>query len=181
MDAAISEGPGHSVRLDYRDGDVSMTLLWEPVAKGHVLETKFSSSCSILDQRLIKLGNAAVKDIAEAFMEQHSLEPLETVFEEPKLEAKCPSCGSGRLDRYAKSVKSPNSVPVMPIYQCRECGAKSYHLTDAYLKKLAVSNPGMFELKDLKSMAEDEERFIKELREYIVRIFASKKILSIKP
>ena len=163
------------MRLDYGDGDVSMTMLWEPVADGHVLETKFSSSGSILDQRLIKLGEAAVKDIVEAFMEQHSLEPLETVFEEPRLEAKCPSCGSGRLDRYAKSAKSPNSVPVMPMYQCRECGAKSYHLTDAYLKKLAVSNPGMFESKDIKSMAEDEERFIKELRDYIVRISRRRK------
>ena len=177
----MSESPEHSVRLDYAEGSASITLLWEPMPDNCVLETKFSSTGAILDQKLVRLSSSTLKEMVDTFMEQHSLEPRETVFEEPRLEAACPSCGSHDIVRYIKAAKGSKSVPVMPMYACRNCGAKSYYLTDEYLKKLVRQNPGLFEGKDLGELDKNEERFIKELREYIARVFASKKILSARP
>ncbi len=181
MDATVSESPGHAIRLDCSDEDVSITLLWEPVGPHHVLETKFSNGGAILDQRLIALKDGTIRDITESFMDQNSMEPREGVFEEPALGAACPACGSKDVVRYAKTVSNPDTIPIMPLYLCRSCAARSYHLTDEYLKRLAKRNPELFEAKDLTEFERNEERFIKELREYIARVFASKKILAIKP
>jgi len=61
-----------------------------------------------------------------------------------------------------------------------ECKAKSYYLTDEYLEFLVDSNYNMFSDDEQREIERDKNAFLKELRAYIIRIFASKKIQSIK-
>ena len=179
MEAAISESPRHSIRLDYAER-ARATMLWEPIGREHALETVFDERGAILDQKLVKLNGHTLHDLVSDFLESAGIEPKESVYEEVRIGARCPSCGSAGLRRAAQSAASPASVPVMPLYTCQNCGAKSYHLTDSYLRELVSHNKGLFEPKELEELNTDEERFIKEIREYIARVFASKKILSIK-
>jgi predicted RNA-binding Zn-ribbon protein involved in translation (DUF1610 family) len=100
-------------------------------------------------------------------------------FNEPELSKQCPYCGSNKLVRYTKANKHA-AIPVMPLYICEECRAKSYYLTDEYLEYLVDSNRDMFSQEEQAEIVKDKIAFLKELRAYIIRIFASKKIQSIK-
>ncbi|MCL5099600.1 MAG: hypothetical protein M1158_00540 [Candidatus Marsarchaeota archaeon] len=179
MQAAISESPRHSIRLDYGE-HARTTMLWEPINKDYALETTFDAQGAILNQKLVRLNGHTIRDMVSDFIESSGIESRESVYEEVRLGARCPKCGSPELRRSAQSASSPDNVPVMPMYVCQACGAKSYYLTDSYLKELVRHNKALFEPKELEELDGNEERFIKEIREYISRMFASKKILSIK-
>ncbi len=97
------------------------------------------------------------------------------------VDARCAACGgeiSRELDLVHPSVI--NAVPVVPMYVCRKCGKRHYSMTESYLRDLVKSKKELFEERDLKELSEDEGAFLGTLQEYIIRIFASKKISRIR-
>ena len=68
----------------------------------------------------------------------------------------------------------------MPLYHCRECRGRSYHLTDQYLIHLIAGNPGMFDAKDLERFNGDRASFVTEIKAYVISSFASKRIRRIE-
>jgi hypothetical protein len=68
----------------------------------------------------------------------------------------------------------------MPLYSCTGCSTKSYYLTRDYLEYLVDNNNSMFEAAELSELSKDKNAFMSELEAYIIRIFASKKIMCIK-
>lgn len=98
------------------------------------------------------------------------------------MRALCTKCGNLGLYRELDLV-SPDrirEVPVMPIFICKKCSQKHYSLTDEYLKYLVLSNKQLFESAELKEIDTDLESSINTLKEYIIRIFASKRISKVR-
>lgn len=181
MEASISESPSHSIKLEYSQNGTQVVLLWEQIGEDYLLQTAFDENGGIIDQVLSRLSGRTLRDSVDSFVERNGIEPRESVFEEVKLKKACPKCSKMDLVRVAESTSTASAIPVMPIYICRSCGSKSYYLTDAYLAKLVVKNKELFdpaELEDLSRLG--EEAFMKELREYILRVFAAKKISNIR-
>ncbi|MCL5680179.1 MAG: hypothetical protein M1465_02475 [Candidatus Marsarchaeota archaeon] len=176
----ISESPDHKVKLEYEAEDGTVVVLWEPKEGKYLLQTSFDGSGAILDQRLLKLESHSQNEVIEAFLESNGIEPKESVYESIEFNGSCPSCSTPALVRYASIEGKASKIPIMPIYTCKNCGTKAYHLTDKYLKKLVASNKGLFENVDMQEFAADEQKFINELEAYIIRIFASKHILKVK-
>ncbi len=98
-----------------------------------------------------------------------------------KIDSKCTAC-SGEIARELDLLHPSiiGSVPIVPSFVCKKCSKKFYSMTDNYLKGLVGSKNNLFEEKDLKELKEDEEGFVHTLQEYIIRIFASKKITKIR-
>ncbi|MEM0154237.1 MAG: hypothetical protein QW814_00160 [Methanothrix sp.] len=176
----ISESPEHSIKLEYELGGKLLQALWEPKDGGYTLQTIFDKDGGILDQKLINLQGHDQKEVVEAFMDSNDIEPKESVYEPVALHKECPSCHRRTLVRRSYIEKKPSKIPIMPMYECTNCGSKAYYLTDWYLKKLVVSNKELFEGVDIKEFETDEQKFINELKAYIIRIFASKHVLNIK-
>jgi hypothetical protein len=93
-----------------------------------------------------------------------------------KLNRKCPKCGNIGMQRAADSVGPEFRAMVMPIYTCSSCSTKGYHLTEPYLKFLLEKQKELLSEKEKEEMMANEAAFIKEIKAYIIRIFASKKI-----
>ena len=176
----VAESPNHKIKLEYESMGSTITVLWEPKGSKYLLQTSFDEHGGILDQKLINITNHDRKEVVEAFMDANGIEPKESVYEEIEFKGKCPACGKPELVRYASVESDASKIPIMPIYTCSGCGTEAYHLTDAYLKKLVASNKSLFENLDLEEMAKDEQKFINELKAYIIRVFASKHILNAK-
>ena len=176
----ISESPEHKIKLEYEHEGALLTVLWEPKSGAYLLQTSFDENAVILDQKLINLNNHGQKEVVEAYMDANGIEPKESVYEDVKFRGNCPNCGKPDLVRYASVEHNASKIPIMPIYTCSGCGSKAYNLADAYLKKLVMSDKSLFENIDLEDMARDEQKFINELKAYIVRVFASKHILNAK-
>jgi hypothetical protein len=97
------------------------------------------------------------------------------------VDAACTSCNgilARELDLIHPSVI--NTVPVVPSYICKGCSKRFYSMTDTYLKSLVADKKELFDEKDLKELSVNEEVFVSTLQEYIIRIFASKKISRIR-
>lgn len=95
-----------------------------------------------------------------------------------EMKAKCSSCANVGLTRELdmKPAKSIVDVPVVPIFICEKCGHKHYSLTDQYLKILVANNMHLFEANEMEEINKDRDGSINTLKEYIIRIFASKRI-----
>lgn len=104
----------------------------------------------------------------------------EKTYEEVKLNRQCPHCGGTSLVRFANSVMTSKELPVMPIYSCNACTKRSYYLTDEYLAFLVKNNKALFEGAELAELEKDSQAFMHEMKEYIIRIFATKHIARIR-
>lgn len=175
--STISKGPNNTIKIEYIKNGEPVIKMWETSKDGKISETTFKNNGSITDQAYVNVKD--VREHVESFIRNENLEPSKTNFEEIKLDRKCPKC-SGNIDRYAKDKSVGEDIPIMPLYVCKECNSKSYHLTIEYLHKLVNSNLEMFSDSDKELYKENSESFIKELKEYINRIFASKHIPEIK-
>jgi hypothetical protein len=117
---------------------------------------------------------------AELFLKEIGVaNPKKKDYTETKINKPCPKCNEYALVRHIEAF-SGNDVPIMPIYYCKKCASKSYYLTSEYLEYLLENNMKLFDEKELKDLKNDKIAFVKELNEHIIRIFASKRILSIK-
>lgn len=178
MSSNISESPDHTIKLEYIVNGAKIIKIWETLSDKSVLETTFSPDGGILDQRLFDPSISA-RERADRFVEQEGLEPREGVYEEVLLDKRCPRCG-GEIERYSKIAPNSREIPIVPIYVCRSCGAKSYYMTDSYLKHLISRNSSLFSSIDIKAYKENSKEFINEIREHINRIFAARRIFEIK-
>lgn len=180
-DAAVSRSKNGKVKLEYVQDGKKRTALWEPMCNG-VVETIFDDSGAVLRQVLLpeKAGEGADCHMQRLISELKVMKTAEKEFSEVKINKKCPTCDSDSLVRFTEGITDTTKAPVMPTYICKSCNGKSYYLTDDYLEYLVSNNKEMFEPKELAEMEKDRGAFIHELREYIIRIFASKKIARIK-
>jgi hypothetical protein len=98
------------------------------------------------------------------------------------IHAKCRHCGNIGLKRALDLIAPPDitEVPVVPLFVCGSCRSLHYSLTDDYLRVLVNSKSELFEKEELDRMRGDAAGSVKLLQEYIIRIFASKKISRIK-
>jgi len=178
-EALLSESPKHALKLEYQFEGRAITVLWERLWSKAALKTTFDSEGGILDQRIIRLDKS-LEETVGSFIESETLLVKKTDYKKVKLNKNCPSCGSQSLVRYAEHVSNPEEIPTVPKYLCADCNSESYYLTDSYLNRLVDEHPHLFSEGELSNRNRNSEAFIRELKEYIIKIFAAKKVLTIK-
>ncbi len=145
--------------------------------KDGVLITEFNQRCEVTDQVLSpdRIALAALSAYL-GIKEMKVINRAEYSGINPK--AECSSCSS--IGMHRKLDKVPPSeisdVPVIPIFVCNNCHKNHYSLTDAYLSNLVKRNAHLFDETERSEIGQDTEKSIKTINEYIIRIFASKKI-----
>ena len=162
-----------AARLDY-DGPSGRAICTIERCGSGILKTYFNNEGAILHREPVNPG----KGIEEAATETAMLlgTPVRKGEYSPvKLSKPCPSCSALSLVEHRDS-----GVPIMPVYKCTSCGAKAFMLTDEYLSQLVRENIKAFSDAERKELEADPGKFSDELREYIIRIFASKRIIGIK-
>ena len=176
----LSRSRKGKLKIVYTSNSTRRIMLFEPIGN-NILETTFEHDGSIVNQKLLRMSKSNLENIVGSFIEEiGASEVVQEDYKEVKLERKCPKCGKGPLTRYMDTLLYPREAPVMPFYVCDSCGARSYYLTDTYLKNLIITNREMFSPNEVSQMAKNERIFLDDLRAHIIRIFASKKIMYIK-
>lgn len=179
MDAYISRGNG-ATKLEYSENGSRITKLWEKMGE-HTLETTFNSDGAILVQELTKLSDSGIDERISLILKSAGVVMLKDMrYEDVKLNKPCPKCASPGLSRHLDAFSTRQDIPVMPLYHCKSCGSQSYYLTDSYLEYLVLNNKSMFDVKELSELDANKQAFMEELKAYIIRIFASKRIMCIK-
>ena len=165
----------------YPFGKGTRFCLAEETARGTLI-TEFGSDGEVLDQSCVaaKGADAALaeylKGIGELGVSGSGL-PYEPV----GVKAACAKCGGAvvrELD--LKAPREIGAVPVVPMFVCRNCKSRHYLLTDEYLRRLVQRRPGLFERGEIGEKEADERAFMNTLQEYVIRIFASKRISRLK-
>ncbi len=118
--------------------------------------------------------------VADALKEANVSETKEAQYSDVKFSKPCPKCGQYELLRYVDAFAGKSDAPIMPLYHCNNCNTKSHHLTNEYLEYLVENNAALFDDKETSELSKDRSAFMTELKGYIIRIFASKKIMSIE-
>jgi hypothetical protein len=171
--------PDTRLRTDnYKTNDYECFSVAESLASG-TLVTEFKTTGEVVKQVYIKAKDAKIaiseylgNSVAVDFSEVDSYRPV-------KVDAKCSKCGNDNTIERAldkQNLSEATKVPVVPMFVCRKCGTQFYSMTDSYLKHLIESNVSLFENVEIEQKKANEAAFVKELQEYIIRIFASKKI-----
>ena len=158
-------------RIDYTSNGKWLIEEFETIKEKQILETTYNANGEILNQKFLK---GATTMLANSFASKLGSKVLTKNYEEIKLAKPCPVCNKNALK------KEKISIPIVPTYICDSCGAKSYNLTNEYLSKLAYENIHLFSDLEIKELKENNQKFMNELKEYIIRIFASKHITNIK-
>ncbi|MCL5007287.1 MAG: Lar family restriction alleviation protein [Candidatus Marsarchaeota archaeon] len=162
-----------AARLDYPGSSGSASCIIER-QEGGMLMTYFDKDGAILHRKPVNPG----KGIQEIAMETAKLLGKPVIggeYAPVRLSKPCPLCGANALVEHRDS-----GVPIIPIYRCESCGAKAFFLTDEYLSQLVKENIKAFSDEERSELDANPGKFSKELREYIIRIFASKRIIGIK-
>ena len=174
-----SDGKGR-VKLEYMKNGNNRILGWN-VKGAKALETVYDAEGAILVQRPVKLDREGIDKRVKEVLKATGLETAQkTEFIGVTLKKPCPKCNEYALASLADSFPSSEEAPVMPIYHCTNCKARSYYLTDQYLEYLVENNRELFSEQDISALSSGKGAFLSELREHIIRIFASKRIMCIK-
>ncbi len=161
------------VRVDYLDDSNAQKTRTFELRSGNVLVTLFDGVGGILDRKLVKSGGS--EWLALEFIKEIGLQAeYAGTYEQIELKRMCPKCG-GRLSSSDEKI-----VPIVPTYVCTSCNTKSYHLTNEYLEVLIRDNRQLFTAQELSELDSSPEQFRSELKEYILKIFASKRVISIR-
>jgi hypothetical protein len=178
--AFISNDGKGRVKLEYIQNGNDRILGWN-VKGSKALETVYDAEGAILLQRPVKLDKEGVDKRVRDVLKATGLETAQkTEFIGVMLKKPCPKCSEYALASHTEAFSSSGEAPIMPIYHCTSCKAKSYYLTDQYLEYLVESNRELFSENDISALSSDKAAFLSELREHIIRIFASKRIMCIK-
>ncbi|MGI0141112.1 MAG: hypothetical protein ACREBF_00460 [Candidatus Micrarchaeales archaeon] len=179
----VHKSPDGRYRTDFYEfeGQKAFAVI-EKTAHG-VLVSEFSKDGEVLDQTYNKskepLAEIAVhlKNVTEKIM----IKNVDN-YEHVKVNATCETCTNGKISREMDLVhpSAITTVPVIPLFVCSNCKKKLYSITQSYLKNLVVRNVGLFEPDEEKMRKTNEAAFIKEIQEYMIRIFASKKLARMK-
>ncbi len=164
----------------YDAGGKRCFCIAEKTARG-VLISEFYEGCEVRNQACVGAADAEAE--LRAYLEGR-LGKTELYLSEVEscgaVEAsgKCSACGNGALGRELGYIDPVliTEVPVVPIFRCRSCGKRHYSLGREYLRRLVEENQGLFSSEEIAEFRKDEEQFINTLQEYIIRLFASKKI-----
>jgi ribosomal protein L37AE/L43A len=161
-----------------KDG-VRKYSLFEGIKKG-TLVTEFNEYGEVLGQKLLN-ENDVLKVIDENLSGEGYTISAKESYEGIEVNAECPFCKEKSIRRELDlaDISNIESVPVVPTYVCTKCKRKFYSLTDSYLEALVEGKKNLFSEDELKELAANKEKFINELQEYIIRIFASKRITRI--
>ncbi len=160
---------------EYAKGGKTLFCLAEK-AGGGTLITEFYKSGEVANQIHYKEGDA------EKLLSSYLGTTIETVlsgkYERVSVSAQCTGCKKNELSRELDLVQPEgiSEVPVVPIFRCLFCGKRHYSMSKEYLRLLASRNPGLFDNEEIKEREKDEALFVNTLNEYVIRIFASKKI-----
>lgn len=166
------------IRIDYVDNGTKLIKLWQP-RKNAILETTFKENGSVILQQIIS-GKDINETVNELLVKSGKTQLKNVEFRPIKLDRPCPHCKKNSLIRYADAYRSNPDIPVMPLYECKECKGKSHLLTDEYLMHLVKSNPDLFDADAKAELKNDDDAFVSELKRYVISIFASKKIKRIE-
>lgn len=184
MEGELSRNPDGRVQLQYTHSSGRRTVVWEPIKEG-VAETIFDDQGAVLRQSLVPGTTDIDKRLALQMRELLKEANVDKVresaeYNEIKLKKNCPACGTDTLSQYREKVGGMETIPIVPTYLCGKCNGRSYYLTDQYLDQLVSTNKELFSEQELSELRSNKEAFMSELKEYIIRIFASKKIIRIK-
>ncbi len=129
---------------------------------------------ALLDQNLF--SDSTAKMHIDAFLNKTKFEIKVCEYSDPVLKKSCPKCSNMPLKRHFDG----KDISIIPIYECPACTNRAIFLTDKYLSKLINNNKELFDQKEIDELSKNSDYFMSELKEYIIRIFASKKIFSIR-
>lgn len=161
----------------YVRAGIIASCLSEPTRNG-VLVTELGNNGDVLNQIYTKGGSPY--EALSSFMGvgfELSVQDI-GAYRPSEVRARCTSCGNGRIvrDLDLKTANEIDEVPVVPLFSCRSCGKRFYSMSDSYLRRLIEGNLHMFDAADLKEKQNSSDAFIYTVKEYIVRVFAAKKI-----
>ena len=169
----------NAVRMDAENGEGKATTLLENLGGGLVLASVFDHEGNLLSRKVVNTGSEGT-----AAIERQVSTGFETItqgnYRDIVLEKDCPKCGNKGMARSTDISNSIADVPVMPLVICQSCGTKGYTLSDSYLREMVMANKELFSSKEQEELERDAAGFMAELREYIIRIFASKRIFYIR-
>jgi hypothetical protein len=140
------------------------------------LVTEFETSGVVLDQ--VHYKNAPVEESLAARLGVELSIAEVPAYERIRVAAACSKCNADKITRELDLVGGllPEEVPVIPIFRCIGCGQRHYSMGREYLEALVKRNEGLFEEAEIAERNKDEKLFVNTLNEYVIRIFASKKI-----
>lgn len=154
----------------------------EKTAKG-VLLTKFNGYGEVLDQLYKRPGDALVelRGYVEAVDTMLNVENVPD-YRMVEVSARCENCNGTEIRRELDLAEPSfiERVPVVPIFICRKCSKRFYSMTGMHLSNIVSRNLDLFESEELKMKGHDEKEFLRVLEEYVIRIFASKRITKMK-
>ncbi|MDE1823727.1 MAG: hypothetical protein KGI00_00545 [Candidatus Micrarchaeota archaeon] len=160
----------------YSRNGMTLFCLAERTALGSLI-TEFTAKGEIANQ-VYKRGGEPMSELDSYLGNPASRVVKVGAYQGITIDAKCQKCGRAGIRRELDSAdpSSITNVPVMPTLKCAACGQRFYSITNNYIRNLVESNVDLFTKDELAEKAKDEGAFIKLLNEYIIRIFASKKI-----
>ncbi|MHB1829960.1 MAG: hypothetical protein ACYCO0_01060 [Candidatus Micrarchaeaceae archaeon] len=163
---------------EYLKGGESAFSIAEQTRVGSLI-TEFNSSNEVLNQVCLRYGDAKAAVAAYLGIREGDIR-IESAggYSGVRVDAKCRGCGASGLGRELDCVvpSEIKDIPVVPIFVCMKCKKRHYMLTDSYLNELVKNNDALFEKDEMAEINRDLGSSIKMLQEYIIRIFASKKI-----
>ena len=150
--------------------------LAEKTSEGTLI-TEFNEHSEVVDQVYTKSADHE-RNLAEYLGIRERNVVLTGSYKGVKIRAKCTKCSSVDIRRIL-DLCAPfeiKEIPVVPMYACQSCNSRYYSLTDDYLKVLVERKTELFEKDELDALHKDAGGSVRLLQEYIIRIFASKKI-----
>jgi hypothetical protein len=161
-------------------GEMRFSLVEE--TRAGTLITEFRSNGEVLNQ--VGAGKKRAEEALAEYLKgigELNIGRAKGKYVPVRVGAECAKCRGGiarELD--LKCPGEIKSVPVVPMFVCVGCGSRYYHLTDEYLIRLVRSNAALFDSEEARERGKDEGEFVKTLQEYVIRIFASKRISKLK-
>lgn len=142
------------------------------------LVTEFSADCQVTGQSYVNSKDVLL--VLRSYLNEHTIEAIDVDRYSPvEMKARCSKCGNGQLARELDGIAPTKIVeaPVgPPIFVCSKCGHRHYSITNEYVRSVALANKHLFEKNELAELEKNEEVTVNELKEIIIRSFASKKI-----
>ncbi len=169
------KSPESRIRTEYIGREGGEFCIAEKTKTG-ALVTRFARSGAVKDQ--VHYDSCGAESALSSYLGGKIVfVPIER-YERVVAESPCKKCKEKKVTRELDlvGIGMVENVPVIPLFRCLSCGERFYSMSSEYLGLLAERNAGLFEDDEIKEKEKDGELFIKTLNEYVIRIFASKRI-----